>query len=95
MQDAARVGIDLGKPSFHRNGQDRFDKVVFRKKVTRKQLIEFLARYQPCTVVMEACAGMHHMARKLVTLGHEAKLILRSSCGPSYRVTGTTSWTQK
>lgn len=30
---------------------------------------------QPCTVVMEACAGAHYMARKLVALGHEVKLV--------------------
>jgi hypothetical protein len=28
--------------------------------------IEFFATLHACTVVMEACAGAHHMARKLV-----------------------------
>lgn len=75
MQDVTLVGIDLGKHSFHLHGQDRHGKAVFRKKVSRKQLNEFFATFHPCTVVMEACAGAHHMARNLATFGHNVKLI--------------------
>lgn len=39
------------------------------------QLVEFFATFHTCTVVMEACAGAHHMARKLTALGHQVKLI--------------------
>lgn len=41
MQDVTLVGIDLGKHSFHVHGQDRTGKAVFRKKLSRKQLLEF------------------------------------------------------
>jgi transposase len=75
MQDVTLVGIDLGKHSFHLHGQDRHGKAVFRKKVGRKQLQEFFAKFHACIVVMEACAGAHHMARKLVSFGHRVKLI--------------------
>jgi transposase len=75
MQDVTLVGIDLGKHSFHLHGQDRYGKAVFRKKVSRKQLTEFFATFHACTVVMEACAGAHHMARKLTAFGHQVKLI--------------------
>jgi transposase len=75
MQNVTLVGIDLGKHSFHLHGQDRHGKAVFRKKVTRKQLNEFFARLDACVVVMEACAGAHHMARKLASFGHQVKLI--------------------
>lgn len=75
MQDVTLIGIDLGKHSFHVHGQDRNGKALLRKKFSRKQLIEFLATFQACTVVMEACAGAHHMARLLVGYGHEVKLI--------------------
>jgi transposase len=47
----------------------------FRKQVSRKQLVEFFATFHACTVVMEACAGAHHMARKLAAFGHQVKLI--------------------
>lgn len=75
MQDVMLIGIDLGKHSFHVHGQDRNGKALLRKKFSRKHLIEFLANLRPCTVVMEACAGAHYMARQLVRFGHEAKLI--------------------
>jgi transposase len=75
MQEVTLIGIDLGKHSFHVHGQDRQGKALLRKKFSRKQLIEFLATFHPCTVVMEACAGAHYMARLLAGYGHEVKLI--------------------
>lgn len=75
MQDATLIGIDLGKHSFHLHGQDRQGKGLLRKKFNRRQLVDFLANYPRCTIVMEACAGAHWMARRLTSLGHETKLI--------------------
>jgi transposase len=75
MDDVTLVGIDLGKHSFHLRGQDAKRKGVFRKKMSRKQLVEFFATFHACTVVMEACAGSHHMARKLAGFGHAVRLI--------------------
>lgn len=75
MQDVTLIGIDLGKHSFHVHGQDRNGKALLRKKFSRKQLLEFLAKFHVCSVVMEACAGAHHMARQLAGYGHEVKLI--------------------
>jgi transposase len=75
MQDVTLIGIDVGKHSFHVHGQDRQGKALLRKKFSRKQLIEFLATFHACTVVMEACAGAHHMARLLAGYGHQVKLI--------------------
>jgi transposase len=75
MQDVTLIGIDLGKHTFHLHGQDRHGNALLRKKLNRKQLTAFLARCHPCTVVMEACAGAHYMARQLVQFGHQVKLI--------------------
>jgi transposase len=75
MQDVTLIGIDLGKHNFHVHGQDRHGKALLRKKFSRKQLVEFLATFHVCTVVMEACAGAHHMARQLIGYGHDVKLI--------------------
>jgi transposase len=75
MQDVTLIGIDLGKHNFHVHGQDRHGKALLRKKFNRKQLIEFLAKFHVCTIVMEACAGAHYMARQLAGYGHEVKLI--------------------
>jgi transposase len=56
-------------------GRTKKGKALFRKKLNRKQTIEFFATFLACTVVMETCAGAHHMARKLVSFGHQVKLI--------------------
>jgi transposase len=75
MQDTTATGIDPGKRSFHLHGRDKSDKAVFCKKLSRRQLIEFFSNFHACTVVMEACAGAHFMARKRATFGHRIKLI--------------------
>lgn len=75
METVTLIGIDLGKHSFHVHGQDRQGKALLRKKFSRKQLIEFFAKFHPCTIVMEACAGAPFMARQLSSYGHETKLI--------------------
>jgi transposase len=49
--------------------------MVFRKKLTRSQLFTQLGNFPTCTVVMEACAGAHWIARQVASLGHQVKLI--------------------
>lgn len=75
MSDLALVGIDLGKHTFHLHGQDKPGRELFRKKLSRQQMMRFFANLPACTVVMEACAGAHFVARELSALGHQAKLI--------------------
>lgn len=75
MHTMTLIGIDLGKNSFHVHCQDQSCKALLRKKFTRTKLMEFLADCSPATVVMEACAGAHFMARRIADLGHEARLI--------------------
>ncbi len=75
MNSTTLIGIDLGKHTFHLHCQDKNGKALYRKKMTRTKLLEFL-NVTPCaTVVMAACAGAHFMARKIAALGHETKLI--------------------
>jgi transposase len=47
---------------------------VFRKKVSRTQLLGFLAKQSPAVVAMEACAT-HGWGRAISGLGHEVRLI--------------------
>lgn len=75
MSELAMVGIDLGKHSFHLHGQDKTGREVFRKKLSRQQMMQFFSNLPVCTVVMEACAGAHFVARQLMAMGHEPKLI--------------------
>jgi len=75
MENIALIGIDLGKNAFHIHCQDRYCKAVYRKKLTRPKLFEFLATCPTTTIVMEACDGAHFMVRKLTELGQALKLI--------------------
>jgi transposase len=75
MSESALVGIDLGKHSFHLHGQDKSGREVFRKKCSRKQMMTLFGNLPACIVVMEACAGAHFVARELMIMGHQAKLI--------------------
>ena len=75
MKDVTLVGIDLGKHSFHLHGQDRDGRAVFRKKLGRQQMMQFLGNLPCCMVAMEACAGAHFIARELIRQGHQIRLI--------------------
>ncbi len=75
MNIVTLIGIDLGKHCFHLHGQDASGRMVFRKKLSRSQMLTQLVNVPACRVVMEACAGAHWIARRLTAMGHEAKLI--------------------
>lgn len=75
MSDVTLIGIDLGKHSFHLHAQDSSGRMVFRKRLTRSQLLVQLGNFHACTVAMESCAGAHWIARRLATMGHQPKLI--------------------
>src|SRR3984893_13682571 len=69
------VGIDLGKSTFHLVALGAAAKVLLRKKVTQKELINFSANMQTCLIGMEACSGAHFLGRVLREQGHNVKLI--------------------
>lgn len=69
------IGIDLGKNTFHVVGLDATGAIVLHKKRSRTQLEQALANVTPCLIGMEACAGAHHLGRKLEKLGHQVKLL--------------------
>jgi len=71
----ATVGIDLGKSTFHLVGFDEHGAIRLRQKMSRSQLERRFANLRPCLVGMEACAGAHHVARRLAAYGHDARLI--------------------
>ncbi len=49
--------------------------MVFRKKLSRSQMLTQLANFPACRIEMEACAGAHWVARRMAGFGHDAKLI--------------------
>lgn len=38
-------------------------------------IVEFVAKYAPCTIAMEACCGAHYLGRQLLARGHTVKLM--------------------
>lgn len=48
---------------------------MFRKRITRAKLIEFLASQPRCVVALEACGGAHYWGREIRELGHTVRLI--------------------
>lgn len=73
--NATTIGIDLAKRVFAIHGIDAHGKVVLRKSLRREQLVLFFTKQQPCTIAMECCGSSHYWARKLLSLGHNVRLI--------------------
>ena len=69
------LGIDIAKRVFHAVGMDEKGRIVFRKRLSRHDLIPFLAKLPPVLIGMEACGGAHYGARRCRAHGHEVKLM--------------------
>ena len=65
----------MAKSIFRIHGVDCRGAVVLRKQLSRKQMLQFLARLEPCLIGVEACAGAHYWARELEKLGHTVRLM--------------------
>jgi transposase len=75
MSDVTIIGLDLAKRVFQLHGARADGSVVFRKKLTRAQLLPFLGDQPCCVVAMEACATAHGWGREITKLGHTVRLI--------------------
>ena len=74
-QDISVVGIDIAKRIFHLVGMDARGQVILRKRLTRGEVLLFMANLPRVTVGMEACGGAHGWARRLREQGHDVKLM--------------------
>ncbi|MFC3835827.1 IS110 family RNA-guided transposase [Paracoccus rhizosphaerae] len=75
MEEVSIIGLDLAKNVFQAHGAAADGTVIFRRKLSRAHLLNFMAAQAPCVVAMEACASAHHWGRAIVDLGHEVRLI--------------------
>ena len=69
------IGLDIAKNVFQVHGIDAAEKVVVRKQLRRRQVLEFFKALPACLVGMEACATAHYWARELMKLGHRVRLM--------------------
>jgi transposase len=67
--------MDTSKYIFVLHGVDEDERPVLRKKLSRKQVLEFFGKLPPTVIGMEACGASQHWARELRKLGHEVKLM--------------------
>lgn len=72
---AAVYGVDLGKTVFHVVGCDPAGRPLQRLRLSRDKLLLHFANVPPALIGMEACPGSQWLARKLIALGHDARLI--------------------
>ena len=75
MNQIMRIGMDTSKYFFQLHGVDASEKVVLRKRLSRKAMLEFFAKLPATVVAIEACGAAHYWARELGKLGHTVKLI--------------------
>lgn len=82
MDNVTIIGIDLAKHIFHAHGARADGSVAFRKRLTRSQVLPFLAEQPSCVIAMEACASAHEWGRAIQQLGHDVRLIPPSYVKP-------------
>jgi transposase len=69
------IGLDIAKNVFVAVGRDAHGKVVWKRTLSRGEVLDTFANLPVSAIGIESCAGSHYWARKLNTMGHEAKLI--------------------
>jgi len=72
------LGIDIAKRVLHAVGMDERGKIVLRKRLSRHDLMPFLAKLPPVRIGMEACGGAQgiHLRRdNLSSIAYSEELI--------------------
>ena len=76
------VGVDTAKRVFQLHWVDMETGEIVDLKLRRAKFLEHFANRAPCVVVLEACGGSHHWARRLRELGHEPRLLPAKAVRP-------------
>jgi transposase len=76
------IGIDLAKHVFQLHGAAADGTLLFRRRLRREKLLDFLAAQPSCVVALEACASAHYWGREIRRLGHEVRLIAPAHVKP-------------
>jgi len=75
VDQITRIGMDTSKHFFQLHGVDGEERSVLRRKLRRKEMVDFFEQLPPTVVAIEACGASHYWGRLLRSLGHEVKLI--------------------
>ncbi len=75
LSEAFAYGIDIGKKVFHVVAINREGAVSQQAKFARETLQSFFDLAPKALIGMEACPGSQGLARRLIEIGHEARII--------------------
>lgn len=75
MKDDIVIGLDIAKSVFHACVMSKEGRVVERKRLLRREVLEFVCRFGSGTVAIESCGGSSYWAREFAARGFEVKLI--------------------
>ncbi len=67
--------IDLAKSVFQVAVSHHPGRVSQERRLTRSQLLRYMGKQSPSTVLMEACGSAHHWGRELRRLGHDVRIL--------------------
>jgi transposase len=67
------LGIAIAKRVLHAVGMDDRGNIVYRKRLSRHDLIPFIAKLPPVLIGIAACGGAPYGARRFRAYGHEVQ----------------------
>lgn len=79
------VAVDLAKNVYQLAVAEANWRVIERHRLTRSQFERFFANREVGLVIMEACGSAHFWARRVTSLGIEARLLPPRCIRPSWR----------
>jgi transposase len=82
MSENNLLALDLAKSSFQAHVASPQGQVIARKKLTRSNLVQFVANANADVVAMEACAGANYWGRRFLELGKEVRLLAPQYVAP-------------
>ena len=91
MNKVTTIGIDLAKNVFQLHGADRDGKKVYSKRLSRAEIVTFLAKHEPCVIGIESCGGSFHWARMFTKMGHTVKVMAPQFVKPYVKADKTDS----
>lgn len=69
------IAIDLAKSIFEVGVSDRPGHIVANHRLSRSEIVAFMAKQPNTTVVMEACSSAHYWGRTFQSFGHDVRLL--------------------
>ncbi len=88
MNEITRVGADLAKRVIQVHAVNASGQRVTSRALPREKFLAWCAQLPAgCLIAMEASSGAHHWARKLITMGLDARIIAAHLVAP-YRLQG-------